>query len=332
MRASSLEAAAGAVLSRYPAWCRQGSRTALGNHGGFSGAELWRVEASAGVWCLRAGSPRETWPVVLNRHRLMTMARQHGLTFVPAVLSTSDQATAVEHGGHLWEMTEWMPGSADFYSHPSRAKLEAASSALAQLHTVWGTPPGEVSICPALLRRLQFVKEWQRLLHSGWNPLRESGSDDLISPLVERAWPRLRASLQEIPRRLQRWIKQPHRLQPCLCDIWHDHLLFEGDRLTGLIDYGAIKIDHVAVDLARMLGSLVQNDPSDWRTGLQAYRRFAPLTEREEELAHDLDETGIVIGLANWLRWLYEEKRPFPDRTAVVRRVTELVNRLESLD
>ena len=91
-------------------------------------------------------------------------------------------------------------------------------------------------------------------------------------------------------------------------------------------------MDHVAVDLARMLGSLVGNDATGWRTGLQAYRRLAPLTEEEEELAHILDETGIVVGVANWLRWLYEEQRPFADRSAVARRLTELVERLESIE
>jgi homoserine kinase type II len=114
--------------------------------------------------------------------------------------------------------------------------------------------------------------------------------------------------------------------------LWHDHLLFDGDRLTGLIDYGSIKIDHVAVDLSRMLGSLVGDDASGWQTGLQAYRRIAPLDAEEEELAHALDETGTILGVANWLRWLYEDRRPFDDRDAVARRLVELVERCERLE
>jgi homoserine kinase type II len=108
-------------------------------------------------------------------------------------------------------------------------------------------------------------------------------------------------------------------------------LLFEGDRLTGLIDYGAVKIDHVAVDLARLLGSLVPNDTAGWQVGLRAYRRHAPLDAEEEALAQALDETGTVVGVANWLRWLYEEKRSFADRSAVARRLAELVDRIATL-
>ncbi len=80
-----------------------------------------------------------------------------------------------------------------------------------------------------------------------------------------------------------------------------------------------------------MLGSLVRDGEAAWRRGLQAYRRFAPLTPQEEEMAHALDETGVILGVANWLRWLYEEKRPFADSAAVARRLGELVDRLEAL-
>jgi Ser/Thr protein kinase RdoA (MazF antagonist) len=261
----------------------------------------------------------------------MTMARQSGLTFVPAVFPTEDQASAVEHTGRLWELSEWMPGHPDFHQHPSPQRLERACTALAQLHTVWRSIPGTESCCPALERRLEFVKEWQGLLRSDWHPLKAAQKNDPLFPIVERAWQRLSAALDQLPNRLQRWTDLRFRLQPCLCDVWHDHLLFEGDQLTGLIDYGAIKIDNVAVDLARMLGSLVRSDSSLWRAGLQAYRRHVPLSAQEEALAHELDETGIMVGVANWLRWLYEERRSFADRGAVAQRLLELVTRLESL-
>jgi homoserine kinase type II len=189
-----------------------------------------------------------------------------------------------------------------------------------------------MTVCPAVRRRLEFVADWQRLVRSGWHPLTAAGREDPLLPLLERAWHRLPDALERVPRRLQRWTATAQRSQPCLCDLWHDHLLFEGDRLTGLLDYGAVKVDHVAVDLARMLGSLIDSDPAGWQAGLRAYRQIAPLEADEEELAHALDETGIVLGVANWMRWLYEEHRPFPDRSAVARRFATLVDRLETLD
>ena len=101
----------------------------------------------------------------------------------------------------------------------------------------------------------------------------------------------------------------PLSLQPCLCDVWHDHLLFSGDTLTGLVDYGSVKIDHVAVDLARMLGSLVEDNTAKWDLGLLGYRGIRPFSASEEGLARALDRAGIVLGAANWLKWLCLERR-----------------------
>jgi Ser/Thr protein kinase RdoA (MazF antagonist) len=327
-----LDSAAEAVLLRYPPFCRQGTRTPLGNHGGFSGCALWRIDGPAGSWCLRAWPPHETWPRLHFRHELMTTARQHGLHFVPAVLRTCDGATALEHAGRWWEMTEWLPGRADFRDAPSRARLESACTTLAQLHAVWRGVSSATGACQAIQRRREFLDDWHRLLRSRWHPLPRARRDALLFPLVERAWRRLPDALEKVPSRLQRWVRENGRLQPCLCDPWHDHFLFVDERVRGVIDYGAVKVDHVAVDLARTLGSLIGSDPAGWQAGLQAYRQMAPLEADEEELAHTLDETGIVLGVANWMRWLYEEHRPFPDRLAVARRLTELVQRLETLD
>ena len=64
-------------------------------------------------------------------------------------------------------------------------------------------------------------------------------------------------------------------MQPCLCDPWHDHVLFTGDQVSGVIDYGSVKEDHIAVDLARLLGSLVEDDENAWSIGLKAYQSCA---------------------------------------------------------
>jgi homoserine kinase type II len=120
-------------------------------------------------------------------------------------------------------------------------------------------------------------------------------------------------------------------LQPCLCDVWHAHVLFVRNELSGIVDYGAVKINHVAADLGRLLGSLVGDDPRRRLVGLAAYRERCTLSAEEEELANLLDRTGTVLGTANWLRWLYYEKKHFEDRQAVASRLAAAVNRMEQI-
>ncbi len=114
-------------------------------------------------------------------------------------------------------------------------------------------------------------------------------------------------------------------LQPCLCDVWHDHVLFEGAAVSGIVDYGSVKMDHVAVDLARLLGSLSDGG----RELLDAYDRVRPLSSEERELIAVLEETGTIIGAANWLRWLYRDGTRYDDLDGVAQRLGSLVTRLQ---
>src|SRR5262249_22550113 len=112
--------------------------------------------------------------------------------------------------------------------------------------------------------------------------------------------------------------------------IWHDHVLFSDDAVTGIVDFGSIKTDHVAVDLARLLGSMAGTDTDLWQAGLRAYARCRPLAAHEEALVAALDRSGAILGAANWLLWLYRDGKQFEDRQAVADRLADLVRRMES--
>src|SRR5206468_3640782 len=122
---------------------------------------------------------------------------------------------------------------------------------------------------------------WNDLVRGGWRPFPSTPAVDPVRPVAERAWRLLPPHLGQLPGLLEPWLSGARPLQPCLCDPWHDHVLFDGDRLTGIVDYGAAKVDHVSVDLARLLGSLVGDDADAWQRGLGAYRSVRPLAPDE---------------------------------------------------
>src|SRR5206468_88816 len=66
-------------------------------------------------------------------------------------------------------------------------------------------------------------------------------------------------------------------LQPCLRDARPDHFLFEGERPTGLVDFGAMGRDSVAGDLARLLAEWVGPDPAARAEALASYAAIRPL-------------------------------------------------------
>ncbi len=301
----------------------------LGNHGGFSGARLWRVEAEPGSFCLRAWPPPFERDRLSQIHALLLSLNEVGLEYVPRLLAGA-AGTWMPHAGRLWELTTWLPGRADFHEHPSEARLRAACLALATVHARWSAGSSTAGPCPGIYRRLKACEEFRDLVRSGWRLPAEPRELDPALPWAERAWTCLVPCLDQIPQRLAPWRERALRLHPCLCDVWHDHLLFAGERLTGLIDFGAVKVDHMAVDLARLLGSLVGEDERGWQIGFEAYATVRPLGGEERALARALDETGLILGAATWLRWLYHERKEFPDRQLVARHLAGLVRRLES--
>ncbi len=123
----------------------------------------------------------------------------------------------------------------------------------------------------------------------------------------------------------------PAIVQPCLCDVWHDHILFVGDAVSGIVDYGAMKVDHVAVDLARLLGDLVGEDDVRFERGLAAYREAGGLLDVPDAFVRLLDRTGIVCGIIYWMLRFHVEKRTFSDPRAAISRLEQLLSRGEAI-
>ena len=121
-------------------------------------------------------------------------------------------------------------------------------------------------------------------------------------------------------------------IQACLRDIWHDHILFQGDHVSGVIDFGAARPDTVVADLTRLLGSLAANNKAEWECGINAYESISPLSDQERLLIYPLDQSAILLSGLNWMRWLYLENRRFSDEGAVTDRLEHILCRLENAD
>jgi homoserine kinase type II len=108
-------------------------------------------------------------------------------------------------------------------------------------------------------------------------------------------------------------------LQPCLRDARPEHLLFEDERVTGLVDFGAMAIETVAADLARLLAEWVGADRSARADALDAYSVVRPLDDAESDLLKVFEDSADLIGGGHWVRWHFVEGRVFGHPEAVLR-------------
>lgn len=303
--------------------------TPLGNAGGFSGARLWRGAAGDGQQlCLRAWPVRRTTEEKVRFiHRAQDCCR---LPFIPRLWRTADGDTCVRCSEQFWEVSDWMPGRADFHVHPTDGRLDEVMRALAAIHDAWRPAEPREAPCPAVERLLGAFREWRILVQSGWKPDFQAPYPSELHDRARRAWQVLLGGALTAEYSLLEWTNRPVPVQTCMCDVWHDHILYVDDAVTGIIDFGAVKIDCVAIDLARLLGSIIPDERNRLDRALALYSAARSVPQVILDLVPVLDRAGITIGLTNWLRWLYLEKRPYSDGQQVVRRMDALLRRVEA--
>jgi homoserine kinase type II len=325
------------LLNRYPRDCQPTHIEPLANAGGMSGAKFWRITAPRGTLILRRWPPEHPTPDRLPFIHAVIDHAARSLAFLPVPINTRDGQSFTCATGHLWELAPWMPGAADYEFAPSDEKLRAAMSALAQFHNSVADfqPSAEIAATlrvagpSAIPRRLIRLHDLKTKFH------------ELANAIDDTTWPELAARARQflaaLPNAIPRAIAQLEPLanvalplQPCLRDIWHDHVLFTGNQVTGLIDFGAVDIDTPATDIARLLGSLARNDRTAWQTGLGAYDATRPLSPNESLAVVAIDAANPILAGCNWINWIYVERRGFETPRQVIERFRAIVNRLSA--
>jgi homoserine kinase type II len=305
-----------AVLARYPAIVRPcAAPEPLGNAGGGSGARLWRFASGRGSLVARA------WPVdgppevvLLRIHEWLATAARLGM--IPAPIAGLDGRTLQACAGRYWEITPWLEGTPAAQLPLTPARLRAGFGALAAFHqclagdTIRARSPG-------LTVRRAELESWR---HSGFAALKmvlQRAPTDRRAVLAARWVDLATATADRLIRPLRRAAGCIVRIQPCLRDVRPDHLLFVDQRLTGLVDFGAMGLECVAADLARLLAEWVGPDAEPRAEALNAYTAIRPLDVDETTLIEVFESTAALLGAGHWARWHFLEERPFVDPGAV---------------
>jgi thiamine kinase-like enzyme len=316
------------VLDEYAPEVGAATWKPLGNAGGFSGARIWRGETATGrSLCLRA------WPIRRTREdrlRLIHHAQDRcQLPFIPRLLRTRNRETYVRRGEQFWEVADWMPGHAGFHLKPSDERLFAAMRALAAIHERLRLPKPREESCPAVGRIITAFRAWRELVQSGWKPDFSIPYPYEIHERGRRAWKALLGGALTAEYSLLDWTDRRVPVQLCLCDVWHDHILYTNNEVTGVIDFGAVKLDCVAMDLARLLGSLIPDEKERMNRALAVWSALFPAPRAVLDLVPVLDRAGMAVGLTNWVRWIYLDQMEFNNEQQVVRRMDALLRRVE---
>jgi homoserine kinase type II len=336
------------VLSEYPPDLHPLQIQFLASAGGMSGAQFWRITTACGPFILRRW-PAESPAAERLRyiHAVLQHAAGHGAAVVPLPATTSRAESFISHAGYLWQLEPWLPGRADYQDAPSVEKSAAAMQALATFHNAvanfrapssCGTATGSNAVRRHFSRLRKLQQENDLGKHSIDNNLLPE-----LAPLAREFLARLPQLIPLAIAQLEPLVDAELPVQPCIRDIWRDHILFTGNRVTGIIDFGALDVDTPATDIARLLNSLSETpfpnregqgegsrllvSDETWQLALRAYQQTRPLSADELRAAHALGISGNILAGCNWIRWLYIEQRQFENPAQITERFRHIVAR-----
>lgn len=318
-----------AIAAEYGLTVRPESLRYLGGAGGFSGAEFWRFDTvGRRSLCLRLWPARTSAARVAEVHRIIFRAAEAGLDFLAVPLHVRSGVSQCLVGERIAEVVPWLEGSADFCVRPSDERLVAAMVALARFHEAIAPSPSDREDrgpCPGIVARRRRVADLSggllRQLEEAVARNRTERLADLSQSIVQQA----RDLIFQLQPRLNEAAGFAIRTQPCLRDIRHEHVLFVGDRVSGIVDYDAMRVDNVALDVARLVQSLMGNDDESWSAAISAYQCERALDEYERRLLPLLRDANPILSALSWVQWLFLDGRKFDDMQDVEQRMAALV-------
>lgn len=262
----------------------------------YSGARVWKIVSAHQAYALKQ------WPIghpvhmsLPEIHRHMMQAREAGLVWVPAPISCTQGTTVLQIDRQNWDLCSWQKGESTLI--PDAMQLENIARALAQLHAVWRMRNDRVKApCRAVLLQHEKLATWRSV------PMQMKHAA-IGSAVYQEALHTVDQHRQAALKLLEAWLSRKVPQQHCVADLRIEHILFTDRNITGMVDYGGMRMDHPAQDFARLFTSMAEV-PLDVRR--QALAAYHPVTQEFEALLGVLEKCGLLIGIINWLTWLWQ--------------------------
>lgn len=305
---------------------------------GFSGARIWRCRFQDKAYALRSW-PREgmTSDRLAWIHKQLAHAYGQGCDFLPLPLplhlplaiepGSTWQAIQSSDSGQteLWEIAPWMEGE-PLSPESSLIEQELAIEALARFHESLATsqPVTSQSLTPPSEDNSVSIQKRTAMFHGlDSSLLLDSLRQVLNQSSIEKLERAISNAKQVLMPRLLAWGAKKLPLQPVQIDSRPEHFLLSKEpssdgKVTGLIDFGAMRIDTPAIDLARLVGELSPGNDKKQRHLVERYNDAQSGQRIDFDLVSLLDQSGAVAGIANWGIWMTKGLQSNPQKNASV--------------
>ena len=282
--------------------------------------ENWDVETSQGRYFLKRRhshlqqlhAPVVALAVIRAQHALMARLRQRGFP-APAVVPTANGETLHVEGGEFYEVQEYIAGEP--YDHTRPAHLAEAAVTLGRYHAcVQGFAPRALRNLGELYTPATLKANLSKLVEAWSLQLPTSNFQPPTSNLQQ-----LEAHAADLAARFAQ--APAHGTLPHVIihgDYYAGNLLFEGDRIVGVVDYDKARWQARVVELAEALiyfasprpghlRHLVYHGFLQWEPFACFLRHYARVIVPEDNEIRTLPDYICCIWLSISLQQLWEK-------------------------
>ena len=294
--------------------------------GGLSSSRVWKIAVAEQEFALKSipvdSIRRERLEQI---HAFQSMLSRANAPVAKLQPSKFDQ-TITHAAGSFWELSSWLPGAPIELCAVTLGHGRSAIEALANLHSISRQNLTQPGLTPAIVDRIQLIEryhnrtaDWSTVLNQCTIELRELAARTRV--IFTRESSALQFELKSFANSSELfWIMR---------DIHRQHVLFQGSQVSGLIDFGASRIDHPVSDLVRMLGTVFPFSV-DIRHSLVEYYGELIGSIVDLKLFKAIDHASTLLSAMQWLQWLVVEQQQFPvENELLLTRWRQLLMRLE---
>ncbi|MDB4766476.1 phosphotransferase [bacterium] len=295
---------------------------------GLSGASVWKITGDQG----RHFSVKRFTNLSADHlawiHRVQLHTIVCDCDFVARPLRTDDGMSLIQANDGLWEVCTWMLGEANNESPISDQRLSLAMKSIAKFHQSAAQVNFDFRPSPGVKVRLEQLAKLNTTIAAVQpKPNQYPTLANLLTQLKQIS----PARLHDYATALGHFENYTLPLQPVIRDLRSEHLLFTEDSLTGLIDFDAMQMETIALDLTRCLGDFDPGDTDRWQFALEAYNSVRPIQRAELELIKILDPINVMLSAMNWIKWIALDDRNFENEGAVEVRLKQINQRLAKI-
>lgn len=321
--------------------------------GGLSSSRVWKIVTSSGSFSLKAW-PCATWSSerLSTIHQHIQLLNDRPLNFIPRIQRSRFGQSLLESQGWLWEAMTWVDGKADLSGQVKVERRRAVAQAVAAVHQCWSRQAIQRQVAPGIIDRIHRLQKFQKLspqlrrhatlssqpTAQGNSVLSQPNTDDTLPftldrftrdssgqpadlhELTQRTIAHLSGGSADLLSRLER-LCQPVELHFVMRDLHSEHVLYTADHVTGMIDFGAARVDEPLLDLVRLLASQSPLERDARYQTLEFYcqaRSEMALSaiEQDREVLFRrfavLDHVSTLLSALQWMEWLVIQRMRFP--------------------